>query len=49
MIGLKFKNPELKGYFLAVMMEALKLKVDYKGAKVESMAIMVAKKCKVAK
>ena len=45
MIGLPFKNESLQEYFLAVMMEALKLKVDESGAKVESMAVMVATKC----
>ena len=42
MVGLVFKNKELQEYILAVMMEALKLKVDESGAKVESMAVMVA-------
>jgi hypothetical protein len=47
MVGLCFKNKELKDYVLAVMMEAVKLKVDESGAKVESMAVMMALKCKV--
>ena len=34
MIGLLFKNQQLKNYVLAVMTEALKLKVDESGAKV---------------
>ena len=45
MIGLPFKNESLQNYFLAVMMEALKLKIDESGAKVESMAVMIATKC----
>ena len=47
MIGLSFTNKELKEYVLAVMMEAVKLKVDESGAKVESMAVMMALKCAV--
>ena len=46
MIGLKFKNQGLNDQILAVMMEALKLKVDESGAKVESMAVMKTLKSK---
>ena len=39
--GLQFENEQLKGLSLAVMKEALKLKIDESGAKVESEAIMM--------
>jgi hypothetical protein len=41
MVGLAFTNEPLKQYVLAVMKEALKLKVDESGAKVESQAVMM--------
>ena len=47
MKGRSFSNPELKGYMISVMMEALKLKIDESGAKVESRAVMVGTKCPV--
>jgi hypothetical protein len=45
MIGLAFTNEPLKKYNIGVMMEALKLRVDESGAKVESMAIINAAQC----
>jgi hypothetical protein len=45
MLGLAFTNKPLKEYILTTMMEALKLKVNESGAKVESMAVMVAERC----
>jgi hypothetical protein len=45
MVGLPFTTEPLKEYMLAVMMEALKLKVDESGAKVESKALMIAMRC----
>ena len=38
MVGLGFKNQKLEGSCVAVMKEALKLKVDEEGATMESMA-----------
>ena len=46
LIGLPFSNPELQGYSLAVIMEAVKLKVDETGAKLESRAVVVADRCR---
>ena len=45
MEGLQFENEQLKGLSLAVMKEALKLKIDESGAKVESEAIMMGITC----
>lgn len=45
MVGLHFSNEPLKDYVLAVMMEAIKLKIDETGAKVEARGVMMALKC----
>ncbi len=46
MIGQKFASSPLQEYIISVMMEAVKIKVDESGAKVESRAVMMAKRCK---
>ena len=45
--GLLFVDKPLKGYILAVVAEALKLKINESGAKIESRAILVATKSAV--
>lgn len=46
-VGLGFKNKKLEGSTVAVMKEALKLKVDEEGAKMESMADMYVNECSI--
>ena len=47
LIGLNFKNEELKEYHISEMFEAIKLSIDEEGAKVENMAVMVASRSMV--
>lgn len=44
MLGLFFSNEPLKKYMLTVMLEAIKLKIDESGAKIEAMGVMIAEK-----
>lgn len=45
LIGAPVKSGKLQGYFIAVMLEKIKFKIDEVGAKVENEAVMVMKRC----
>lgn len=45
LVGAAVKTGKLSGYYIAVMLEKIKFKIDEVGAKVENEAVMVLKRC----
>lgn len=45
MIGAGVQSGELKGYYIAVMVEKIRFRIDEVGAKVENEAVMIMTRC----